>query len=124
MFVGMEDRFPPYTSRESRARPAALGRLFCALSVLSYGLAALIDLSIVASPAFVADFDGGTKTADVADDAGLATGLLIAGAVLALAAVIRGGGYAVRAAGVVLILGVGCGMAVLTLALSSYYVGV
>jgi hypothetical protein len=54
----------------------------------------------------------------------LATGLLIAGAVLALAAVIRGEGYAVRAAGVVLILRVGWGVAVLTLPLLSYYVGV
>jgi hypothetical protein len=66
MLVGMDDRFPPYTSRESRARPAGVGRPFCTFSALSDGLAALIDLSIIASPAFAADFDGGSGTADVA----------------------------------------------------------
>ena len=112
--------FPPYTSRESRSRPAGLGRLFCAFSVLSYGLAVLLDLSIVGSSAFAADFDGGTRSAHVTDTAQLATGLLVVGAVSALAAIIRGGGYAVRPAGVVL-LAAGGTVAYFTLPLLAYY---
>lgn len=116
----MVDQFPPYTSRETRTRPAGLGRLFCVLSVLGYGLAGLLDVSIVGSSAFAADFDGGTRTADAADTTRLATGLLVAGAVMAVAAIIRGGGYAVRPAGVVL-LAVGGAVAYITLPLLSYY---
>jgi hypothetical protein len=91
---GMVDRFPPYTSRQSRTRPAGLGRLFCLLSVLGYGLAGLLDVSIIGGRAFAADFDGGTPTADAADTTHLATGLLVVGAVMAVAAIIQGGGYA------------------------------
>jgi hypothetical protein len=116
----MRDGFPEYTSRESRTRPAGLGRLFCVLSVLGYGLAGLLDVSIIGTSAFAADFDGGTRTADAADTTRLATGLMVAGAVMALAAIIRGGGYAVRAAGVVL-LAVGGAVAYITLPLLSYY---
>jgi hypothetical protein len=117
---GMVDRFPPYTSRESRTRPAGLGRLFCLLSVLGYGLAGLLDVSIIGGRAFAADFDGGTPTADAADTTHLATGLLVVGAVMAVAAIIQGGGYAVRAAGV-LLLAAGGAVAYITLPLLSYY---
>jgi hypothetical protein len=116
----MVDRFPSYTSRESRTRPAGLGRLFGVLSVLCYGIAGLLDMSIIGGRAFAADFDGGTRTADAAETTQLATGLLVAGAVMALAAIIRGGGYAVRAAGV-LLLAVGGAVAYFTLPLLSYY---
>jgi hypothetical protein len=116
----MVDRFPSYISRESRTRPAGLGRLFGVLSVLGYGLAGLLDTSIVGSSAFAADFDGGTRTADAAGTTHLATGLLAVGAVMAVAAIIRGGGYAVRAAGV-LLLAVGGAVAYFTLPLLSYY---
>jgi hypothetical protein len=120
MLEAMSPQFPPYTSRESRSRPAALGRLFCTFSVLSYVLAGLLDLSIVGSSAFAADFDGGTRTADAASTTQLATGLLVAGAVMAVAAIIRGGGYAVRPAGVVLLAGGGA-VAYFTLPLLGYY---
>lgn len=116
----MNDPFPPYTSRESRTRPAGLGRLFCIFSVTSYGLAALLDVSIVGSRAFAADFDGGTRTAHAAGSTHLATGLLVAGAVMAVAAIIRGGGHAVRAGGV-LLLAAGGATAYITLPLLAYY---
>jgi hypothetical protein len=116
----MVDRFPSYTSRESRTRPAGLGRLFCVLSMLGYGVAGLLDVSIIGSSAFAADFDGGTRTADATDTTRLATGLLVTGAVMALAAIIQGGGHAVRAAGV-LLLAIGGAVAYVTLPLVSYY---
>lgn len=117
---GMSDGFPEYTSRESRTRPAGLGRMFCVLAVLGYGLAVLLDLSIVGSRAFAADFDGGTRTAHAAGTTHAATGLLLAGAVMAVAAIIRGGGHAVRAAGV-LLLAAGGATAYVTLPLLAYY---
>ena len=120
MVEDMSEEFPPYTSRESRSRPAALGRLFCTLSVLSYGLAGLLDLSVIGSSAFATDLDGGTRTAGVGGTTQCATGLLAVGAVLAIAAIIRGGGYAVRPAGVVL-LAVGGAVAYVTLPLLAYY---
>src|SRR5882757_37088 len=120
MVRGMRDSFPEYTSRELRSRPAGLGRLFCVLSVLGYGVAGLLNTSIIASPAFAADFDGGTRTADVGDTTQLAIDLLVVGAVMALAAIIRGGGHAVRAAGV-LLLAVGGAVAYFTVPLLSYY---
>jgi hypothetical protein len=94
--------------------------LFCVLSVLGYGLAGLLDVSIIGGRAFAADFDGGTPTADAADTTHLATGLLVVGAVMAVAAIIQGGGYAVRAAGV-LLLAAGGAVAYITLPLLSYY---
>jgi hypothetical protein len=112
----MADISSPHTTR-----PAGLGRFFCIVSAMSFGLAAVIDLSIIASPAFAADFDGGSRTADVAGDTRLAAGLLIAGALSALAAVVRGGGHVVRALGVVLLVVMGGGVAVLTLPLLEYY---
>ncbi|KAA0080568.1 hypothetical protein CIW52_23475 [Mycolicibacterium sp. P9-64] len=116
----MHDGFPEYTSRESRTRPAGLGRLFCVLSVLCYGLAGLLDLSILGSSAFAADFDGGTRSADAGGITHLATALLVAGAVMAVAAIIRGGGHAVRAVGV-LLLAVAGATAYITLPLLAYY---
>jgi hypothetical protein len=116
----VNDPFPPYTNRESRSRPAALGRSFCVFSLLSYCLAGVFDVSVFGSSAFAADFDGGTRTAHAAGTAHLATGLLIAGAVLAVAAIIRGGGYAVRAVGV-LLLAAGGAVAYFTLPLLAYY---
>jgi hypothetical protein len=116
----MQDGFPEYTSRESRTRPAGLGRLFCVLAVLGYGLAGLLDMSIIGSRAFAADFDGGTRTAHAAGATHAAAGLLVAGAVMAVAAIIRGGGHAVRAVGV-LLLAAGGATAYITLPLLAYY---
>ena len=84
-------------------------------------MAALIDLSILASPEFAGDFDGGTRTGGFAASTHLAAGLLVTGAVMALAAIVRGGGYAVRAAGVLLLIVGGVAVSVLTLPLLDYY---
>jgi hypothetical protein len=116
----MHYEFPEYTSRETRTRPAGLGRLFGVLSVLCYGIAVLLDMSIIGDRAFAADFDGGSRTADAAGTTQVATGLLVVGAVMAVAAIIRGGGYAVRPAGVVL-LAAGGAVAYFTLPLFAYY---
>jgi hypothetical protein len=96
-------RFPAYTSRESRpTRPAGLGLFFCFAAVTCYA----IVLATVGSPAFSAYFDSGGKPVDLAAGAPPATGLLTLGAALSIAAIIRGGGYSVRAAGIAL-LGIG-----------------
>lgn len=116
----MHDGFPEYTNRELRTRPAGLGRLFCVFSIMGYAIAGLLDMSIIGSRAFARDFDGGTRTADAAGSTHVATGLLVAGAVMAVAAIIRGGGYAVRAVGV-LLLAAGGATAYVTLPLLAYY---
>ena len=96
-------RFPAYTSRESRpTRPAGPGLFFCLAAAACYALV----LSTIGGAAFSAYFDGGVKPADVAAGAPAATGPLALGATLSIAAIIRGGGYSVRAAGIAL-LGIG-----------------
>ena len=93
-------RFPAYTSRESRpTRPAGLGLLLCLAAAACYALV----LSTIGSAAFSAYFDGGGTPGDLAAGAPAATGLLALGATLSIAAIIRGGGHSVRAAGIALL---------------------
>lgn len=100
-------RFPAYTSRESRpTRPAGLGLFFCLAAAACYAIVSGIALSTIASPAFAAYFDSGVKPADLTAGAPSASGLLVLGAAFSIAAIIRGGGYSVRAAGTTL-LGIG-----------------
>lgn len=108
---------PDFHPRAGRTR---LGRLCCATAVVGYLLAAWVTMLVVASPGFAADFDGGSRTADLADDAALAAGLLAAGVTSALGAGIVGGGHYVRSTGVVLV-GAGIALAYVVLPLWAYY---
>lgn len=109
------------TVRESNTRPVGLGALLCFCSAVCFGLAAMFALQVWLSPEFAGDFDGGTHTAHVGGDVRFGTGLLIAGALTAVAAIVRGGGYRVRPTGILLLLLAGPAVAVLTLPLLDYY---
>ncbi|MDX1874526.1 hypothetical protein SBI67_20595 [Mycolicibacterium sp. 120266] len=108
------------TVRESNTRPAGVGAPLCFCSAVCLGLAAVFTLNVWLSPEFAGDFDGGTHTAHVGGDVRFATGLLIAGAASAVAAIVRGGGHRVRPTGILLLLA-GPAVAVLTLPLLNYY---
>lgn len=112
---------PAYTARESRARPAGLGIALCCGAAVCLGVAAAIAIPVWLSPEFAADFDSGAHTARVSSSIRLAAALLVAGAFVALAAIVRGGGHRVRPVAALLLL-LGCpAVAVLTLPLLHYY---
>ncbi|MGJ6125543.1 hypothetical protein QN239_23505 [Mycolicibacterium sp. Y3] len=113
--------FPADIEHEAGSRPAGLGGLVCWCSAICFGVAAGIALQVWASPEFAVDFDGGTRTAHVSADIHLATRLLVAGVLSAIGSIVRGGGYRVRPSGLLLLLLVGPGVAVLTLPLLGYY---
>ncbi len=115
------NEFAAYTARESRVRPAGWGIVLCWCSAVCFAVAAALAVPVWLSSEFAADFDGGTHTAHVSGSIGVAAGFLVAGAVAALAAIVRGGGYRVRAVGVLLLLLGGPAVAVLTLPLLDYY---
>jgi len=113
--------FPAYTSRESRVRPAGWGVALCWCAAVCLIIAAAIAVPVWLSPEFAADFDSGARTAHVSGSIGVAAGFLVAGAVAALAAIVRGGGHRVRAVGALLLLLGSPAVAVVTLPLLEYY---
>ncbi|MCT7372637.1 hypothetical protein [Mycolicibacterium llatzerense] len=117
----MSDRFPAYTSRESRARPAGLGVALCWCAAICFATAAAFSITVWLSPEFAADFDSGSHTAHVSGWIGVAAGLLVAGAISAIAAIVRGGGYRVRPVAGLLLLVAGPATAIVTLPLLEYY---
>ncbi|GAS97135.1 uncharacterized protein RMCC_4101 [Mycolicibacterium canariasense] len=117
----MPAEFPAYTARESISRPAGLGLMLCCCSAICLAVAAVLTLTVWGSPEFAADFDGGTRTAQVSADLHLATGLLIGGVLAATGGIIWGGGHNVRAVGILLLLLGAPGVAILTLPLLDYY---
>ena len=92
---------------------------WCAAVCLTF--AAGMSILVWISPEFARDFDSGARTANAGSNLVVAAVLLAVGAVTAFAALIRGGGYRVRAIAVLLLL-LGCpAVAVLTLPLLDYY---
>ncbi len=113
--------FPAFTARESRVRPAGWGIALCWCASVCLAVAAAMAVPVWLSPEFAADFDSGARTAHVSGSIGVAAGFLVAGAVAAMAAIVRGGGHRVRAVGALLLLLGGPAVAVVALPLLDYY---
>lgn len=112
---------PAHTPRESRTRPSGIGAALCWCAAICFAIAAFISISVWVSPEFGGDFDSGARTAPVSGEIGVAAGLVVAGAVADVAAIVRGGGHRVRAVGVLLLLLAGPAAAILTLPLWDFY---
>lgn len=117
----MNTQPPAHTPRESRTRPSGIGAALCWCAAICFAIAAFISISVWVSPEFGGDFDSGARTAPVSGEIGVAAGLVVAGAVADVAAIVRGGGHRVRAVGVLLLLLAGPAAAILTLPLWDFY---
>jgi hypothetical protein len=82
--------------------PAAVGASLCLFGAIAYLVSAGASLAIFKDPAIAADFDGGTKTADMGAVGILAALCAVVGGLLTVGSLWRGPGGARIAAALVL----------------------